>query len=320
MSWHYLRVEEEESLQDICSDGEPLQPLKSKITHAEFYCNGKLMDSYLDSLSGMTFAHSMEILGEEKSMLSLEDSHVKISALQEKELDLMEKGLDFGEKWQGSFAKYDQISSSWKTHQCSLLGDLDEFSETWPQWGLMRDGECWEQQMLERHIRGTGYGLSPNGVDSFHTPNTTGLDGGSNSRKALKKRIDKWPTPTSSDWMSPKQNGIELKNNRFVRTSLTTGVKFGAKLSDAVNLEMKKNWPTPQVSDSKDRGNLSNPSIQRRMEIGKQVNLQMCVSQTSGQLNPMWVEWLMGWPQGWTELKLSEMDKSLSVQQQLGES
>ena len=65
-----------------------------------------------------------------------------------------------GEKWHGSFAKFDPNSSSWKTHQCSLLGDLDEFLETWPQWGLMRDGECWEQRTLEQTIRGTEFGLS----------------------------------------------------------------------------------------------------------------------------------------------------------------
>ena len=28
-----------------------------------------------------------------------------------------------------------------------------------------------------------------------------------------------------------------------------------------------------------------------------------------GQLNPEWVEWLMGWPIGWTGLKPLEMDK-----------
>ena len=162
MSWHYLRVQEEESLQDICSGGELLQPLKSKITHAEFYCNGKLMDSYLDSLSGTTFAHSMENLGEEKSMLSRVDFHVRTLVPQEKAQDLTEKGQDFGEKWQGSFTKYSPDSCSWKTHQCSLLGDLDEFSETWPQWGLMRDGECWEQRTLEQTIRGTESGLSLN--------------------------------------------------------------------------------------------------------------------------------------------------------------
>jgi hypothetical protein len=26
-------------------------------------------------------------------------------------------------------------------------------------------------------------------------------------------------------------------------------------------------------------------------------------------LNPMWVEWLMGWPLGWTDLKPLETDK-----------
>jgi DNA (cytosine-5)-methyltransferase 1 len=45
---------------------------------------------------------------------------------------------------------------------------LGEFSETWPQWGLMRDGECWEQRTLEQTIRGTESGLSPNGVELSH--------------------------------------------------------------------------------------------------------------------------------------------------------
>ena len=184
-------------LQDICSGGELCVPLKSKITHAEFYCNGKLMDSYLDSLSGMTFVHSMENLGEEKSMLCLEDFRAKTLVPQEKAQDLMEKDQDSGEKWQGSFTKYSPDSCSWKTHQCSLLGDLEQFSETWPQWGLMRDGECWEHQTLERSMKGNESGLLPDNQNFFHTPNTTGLDGGSNSRKALKKRLSTWPTPTT---------------------------------------------------------------------------------------------------------------------------
>ncbi|KPG94781.1 hypothetical protein AK821_18410 [Pseudomonas sp. RIT-PI-r] len=35
-----------------------------------------------------------------------------------------------------------------------------------------------------------------------------------------------------------------------------------------------------------------------------------------GQLNPEWVEWLMGWPIGWTELKPLAMDKFREWQQQ----
>jgi hypothetical protein len=31
--------------------------------------------------------------------------------------------------------------------------------------------------------------------------------------------------------------------------------------------------------------------------------------QLGGQLNPTWVEWLMGWPLGWTDLKPLATDK-----------
>ena len=320
MSWLFSQALVEEFSEAICLDGEQSVPLNGNNTQLAYCAPDKMTGFSRLSRFGMTYKPLTENRGEELLTLYRGVFLVRTSQPQGEVQGLMENDQECGEKWRGSFTKYDPSSCSWKTHQCSLLGDLDEFSETWPQWGLMRDGECWEQRTLERSIRGTESGLSPNGVDSFHTPNCTGLDGGSNSRKALKKRTEKWPTPTSSDWMNPKQNGIEFTNNRFVRTSLTTGVKFGAKLSDAVNLEMKKKWPTPQASDNRDRGNMSNAVVQRRIAIGKQVLLSQSVSPTSGQLNPTWVEWLMGWPQEWTDLKPLEMDKSLSVQQQPGES
>jgi DNA (cytosine-5)-methyltransferase 1 len=34
--------------------------------------------------------------------------------------------------------------------QCSLLADLDVYSETWPRWGMMRGGACWAQSMPAR--------------------------------------------------------------------------------------------------------------------------------------------------------------------------
>ena len=44
--------------------------------------------------------------------------------------------------------------------------------------------------------------------------------------------------------------------------------------------------------------------------------LDWLVEQNGGRLNPMWVEWLMGWPLGWTDLKPLEMDKFQQWQQQ----
>ena len=32
-------------------------------------------------------------------------------------------------------------------------------------------------------------------------------------------------------------------------------------------------------------------------------------AEVGGQLNPTWVEWLRGWPLGWTDLKPLEMDR-----------
>jgi DNA (cytosine-5)-methyltransferase 1 len=250
---------------------------------------------------GMTFKPLSDIPGEELSMSSVVAFHVRTLVPQEKAQELMENEAECGEKWLASFVKYDPDLSLWKTHQCSLLGDLDEFLETWPQWGLMRNGECWEQRTLERRIRGTEFGLSPNGVDSFHTPNTTGLDGGSNSRRALKKRL--LPTPDASPRGPTKDYNPQAKSQ-----SGRTLQSFAAK------------FPTPQASDHRDRGNMSNPSIQRRVAIGKQIMLSQSVHPTSGNLNPPFPEWLMGWPLGWTDLKPLEMDKSHYVQQQHGES
>lgn len=71
----------------------------------------------------------------------------------------------------------------------------------------------------------------------------------------------------------------------------------------ATQVDEKQNWPTPTAADHRDRGGPSLPSIQRRKEIGKSIELSMTVD---GALNADWVEALMGWPVGWTDLKPME--------------
>jgi DNA (cytosine-5)-methyltransferase 1 len=121
--------------------------------------------------------------------------------------------------------------------------------------------------------------------------------------------LQKWPTPVCSPSVTSQTVGatLDLLNSRE---------REQGTLMEAV---VKKMFPTPQASDNRDRGNMSNPSIQRRIAKGKQIMLSQSVDQNSGQLNPPWVEWLMGWPIGWTDLKPLETDKSHFVQQQLGD-
>ena len=251
MSWLYSRVLVEEFLGDTSLDGEQSVQSNGSSTPQAYCAPDKMTGFSRLSRFGMTFKPLTESRGEELLTLYLADFHAPTSPQQEKEQELMEKPLECGEKWRGSFTKYDPDTSLWRTHQCSLLGDLEEFSETWPQWGLMRDGECWEQRTLERHIRGTGYGLSPKITPPPHK---------------------KWPTPGASD----ATRGT-MKNWKPIRPS-------GQPAQYPLNQALRDITGLP------------------------------------GRPNPIFVEWLMGFPTLWTDLKPWVMLKSPCVQLPHGES
>jgi hypothetical protein len=312
MSWLYSQVLVEEYLGENFSDGEQSVPLSGSNTPQAYCAPDKMTGFSRLSRFGMTYKPLTESRGEALLTLYREGFHAKTLAQQEKAQELMEKEAECGDKWLASFVKYDPNLCSWKTHQCSLLGDLDEFLETWPQWGLMRNGECWEQKTLEQTIRGTGFGLSPNGEDSFHTPNTTGLDGGSNSRKALKKRL-MFPTPVKSE----SNGSAAFKLTDAVEASM--GRTMPKMQKNPHKWEEFQTWPTPKCSDSRHAisRHITNPEGMWKGNLGEVV--MSTLEPTTGRLNPTWVEWLMGWPLGWTDLKPLAMDKSHYVQLPHGE-
>ena len=62
---------------------------------------------------------------------------------------------------QEPFAHYDHALSLWKTSQVCLSGDCLPFSETWPKWGLMRNGQCYLHAPSVHHIHESGCSLWP---------------------------------------------------------------------------------------------------------------------------------------------------------------
>jgi hypothetical protein len=65
-----------------------------------------------------------------------------------------------------------------------------------------------------------------------------------------------------------------------------------------------KMWPTPRAADSKrgpDYGGTAN-----HQGGGNLLGAVKTADKSSGQLNPEWVEWLMGFPVGWTDCEVSE--------------
>ena len=183
MSWLFSQALVEEYLEESCLDGEQ-SALSNGNNIQQAYCAPDKMTDFSRLFRfGMMFKPLTESRGEELLMSYLAAFHAKTSQQQGEAQGLTESDQECGEKWLASFVKFDPDTHSWRTHQCSLLGDLELFSETWPQWGLMRDGECWEQQMLEQTIRGTESGLS-----------------------------ERWPTPVTSDAsgagrVGPRKNG-----------------------------------------------------------------------------------------------------------------
>jgi hypothetical protein len=272
MSWLFSQVLVEEYLGDISSDGEPSVQLSGSHTQQAYCAPDKMTAFSRLSRFGMTYKPLTESRGEELLTLYLEGFHAKTSPQLEGEKELTENGQECGEKWQGSFTKYDPNSCSWKTHQCSLLGDLDEFSETWPQWGLMRGGECWEQRTLEQTIRGTEFGLS-----------------------------EKWPTPATKGYGHAAE-GMVSNLMQKIESGVITKEEAEAMLS-LPKLENHRTWkkkfPTPTSHNAKET---NAPSESER-------NTPTLAAQVGGKLNPTWVEWLMGWPLGWTDLKPLETDK-----------
>lgn len=76
-------------------------------------------------------------------------------------------------------------------------------------------------------------------------------------------------------------------------------------LHDQVNTPSM--WPTPSSRDWKDSPGMAfegvNPDGSRRDRTDLLPRRVYQQDQTGGQLNPQWVEWLMGYPAGWTDLK-----------------
>lgn len=96
-----------------------------------------------------------------------------------------------------------------------------------------------------------------------------------------------WPTPTARDCKGA--NSMEHLQREGKRN-------HADQLANAVKL-----WPTPRVGGSKGKSQ----SGVKHGDLAAVVFMYQTPTTgagNGGQLNPMWVEWLMNFPLGWTEV------------------
>ena len=215
-------------------------------------------------------------------------------------------------------------------------------SVIWPRSGLLSDGRCWELTIAVPRIGESACGFWPTarttgpdggsnsrkaakGRGMWPTARSTdGSNGGPNQRGSKGDRMlpsaVMFPTPSAQQY-GTNQGG--QNPNGPVRPSLDTMARRGM-------------WPTPTQRDHEDGSAKScanvpvNCLLGRAVHGGKPIRLRYptprVASETgggigldggararategyskelesAGRLNPAWVEWLMGWPIGWTDL------------------
>ena len=348
MSWHFSQALVAEYLAANSSGGARFAPSSGTPTPLLFCAPDRMTAFSRLSRFGLTFRPLTADLGADVLTWFLAAFPARTSAQPAREKESTASGLECGDTWLGSLAKYDRDSSSWKTPQCSFLEGLDEFLETWPRWGMMRGGVCWALS-IPAHLTSeseSGSWPTPRANDgekrgNFDLTNprnglaaaaklwptplaTDGANGGPNQKGSkgdlrLSSAVHLWPTPTVCGNYNRKGasatagDGLATAVTKFA-TPQARDFRSGQasrwddpRRTRNLNDQIAK-WPTPTACMSKG----SSPAALTRKDGQSRENDRLdhaVMAANGGSLNPTWVEWLMGWPLGWTDCAASATDK-----------
>ena len=137
--------------------------------------------------------------------------------------------------------------------------------------------------------------LTPVSADS-HTGRVAYARGNPTLEAAVQQSM--WPTPSSRDW----------KDTPGMAETAEDGRNRLDQLARRVYHEERKHWPTPRAMDAeKVPSGHRETSDSLNASVARAENMQVSAT---GQLNPTWVEWLMGFPLGWTDCEDSETPSS----------
>ena len=283
MSWHYSQALVAAYSEDSSVDSEPCVPSNGTHTHGMFWSPGKTTDASTRSRSGMTFKPSTDAHGEALLMSYLADSRARTSARPEKAQESTESAAECGGTWRESSVRFSLDSCSWKTHRCLWEEEVPESQVILPRWGMLdAHGVLWERTTPAHLTNGTGSGSWPTPracMTGAATPERLN-DKNRNLEKAVAQTM--WPTPCASEARQGLQ--IRREGKKGTQQSLSTAVIFATPQARDFRTGQQSRWENPERTR-----NLSD--------------------QIGGQLNPTWVEWLMGWPLGWTDCAASATDK-----------
>lgn len=270
-------------------------------------------------LCGMTSPHSMAQRGVDAWISSLRATHASHSVWPANAEASQTNGTS-GRTLPESFARWDRDGSCWRTSQGTFPWASPTFSGRWPRWGTMRSGaairqskpdvptgasdcSCWPtpqahdstkgktQAQVEAMRRRTGAGVrNLNEVVENTAWPTPMVHGNYNRPGASPKasfglaalapdRAHLWYTPMTPNGGRVVSDAVVLAKGRVAGGKRTVGLESQARFVVSSGQACDHQRQTTQTL-----GSGSQPTTQTR----------------SLRLNPVFVEWLMGFPRGWS--------------------
>lgn len=293
MSWHFSQALVAASSAGTCSDGGASAPSSTTTTHAAFSWQDRTTGASRRSRYGMTCEPLTDARGEGVLTWCLAASLARTSAPPAKAQALVDHDPGCGPRWRGLSVRFSRDTSGWRTAHSLFGEDLAWSSLTLPRWGSLHDGELWERTTQEPRTSATGSGCWA--TPTANQQQAASIPAALNEAKRLHPR-GQWSLVTqvvadhvhgNKMWPTPKASAAGPD---------FAAMKRGKSISLQTAVAM---FPTPTVQDATNNGGKS--QYQR--------NSLPLNAIAGGALNPTWVEWLMGWPLGWTDCAASATDR-----------
>ena len=232
-----------------------------------------------------------------------------------------------------SLARWNPITSFWKTYQASFIQGMEALSsDSFPRRGMTVSGELYPLPMWGPPTEETDGGVLES--RDWMTPSTTlsstsrttgrrpedsthlsaqahywrtpdawlgqrgpksqasfedSLENGTHAINLL-DQVKHWGTPTARDYRTGEQN--QPVNGLLSRQ--TQQIEKPGQESSAQDQTLPQHWGTPQSTDWKNKSHSRDKNLHSDLKA---------IQSQSMRLNPLFVEWLMGLPIGWSDLK-----------------
>jgi hypothetical protein len=294
MAWLFVPGLEasNEELNESFLNAEPFALSRGKPIQPQSWSKKWKKGGFIRLLSGATCEPLMASRGVASWIGSLEDSRANPSALPGSNWEKTTPAT-FGLSSSESLARFDRASSSWKTFQASLLSAEPLSLQTWPTSVIVSRGRLYALPMLEPFTTVDGGSVLP-------TPTAKANQGSPSFQKWPSFQRMIYPTPTAHE---------------SVKAGKTSKGQMGKSLVAMAN--RGEFWAKPTAREAKDCGldliQTRKDGKKRDDGLTRQVSLLAGLNR-GGRLNPEWVEWLMGWPIGWTACEPAETESCLNRQ------